>query len=149
MASKKKPKDEPAPAFFTVEDIARARGLRFMVRLVKGAYWDGEIKRAQELGLAGYPVWTDKRHTDLSYLACAQRLLAAPEIYPQFATHNAGTIGAILQAWYWSQLSPFDELPVPEDRVVIPPSGIVGLNLETAVASSRNWSGYVLVEEIG
>lgn len=60
-----------------------------------------------------------------------------------------GTIGAILQAWYWSQLSPFDELPVPEDRVVIPPSGIVGLNLETAVASSRNWSGYVLVEEIG
>ena len=60
-----------------------------------------------------------------------------------------GTIGAIIQAWYWSQLSPFDELPVPEDRVVIPPSGILGLNLETAVASSRNWSGFVLVEEIG
>ncbi|MDZ7856315.1 L-glutamate gamma-semialdehyde dehydrogenase [Sphaerotilus sp.] len=80
-----------------VTAIARRHGLRFMVRLVKGAYWDGEIKRAQELGLAGYPVWTDKRHTDLSYLACAQRLLAAPEIYPQFATHNAGTIAAILE----------------------------------------------------
>ena len=60
-----------------------------------------------------------------------------------------GTIGNILQAWYWSQLSPFDELPVPEDRVVIPPSGILGLNLETAVASSRNWSGFVVYEVIG
>ncbi|WP_293994254.1 L-glutamate gamma-semialdehyde dehydrogenase [Sphaerotilus sp.] len=80
-----------------VTSIARRHGLRFMVRLVKGAYWDGEIKRAQELGLTGYPVWTDKRHTDLSYLACAQRLLAAPEVYPQFATHNASTIAAILE----------------------------------------------------
>lgn len=60
-----------------------------------------------------------------------------------------GTAGDVLQAWYWSQLSPFDELPVPEDRVVVPPSGRVGLNLETAVASSRNWSGYVVFEEIG
>jgi RHH-type proline utilization regulon transcriptional repressor/proline dehydrogenase/delta 1-pyrroline-5-carboxylate dehydrogenase len=80
-----------------VIEIARRHGLRLMVRLVKGAYWDGEIKRAQEMGLSGYPVWTDKRHTDLSYLACAQRLLAAAEIYPQFATHNAGTIAAILE----------------------------------------------------
>ncbi|MFM2054339.1 MAG: hypothetical protein RL456_2376, partial [Pseudomonadota bacterium] len=80
-----------------VIEIARRHGLRLMVRLVKGAYWDGEIKRAQEMGLPGYPVWTDKRHTDLSYLACAQRLLAAAEIYPQFATHNAGTIAAILE----------------------------------------------------
>ena len=60
-----------------------------------------------------------------------------------------GTDGDILQAWYWSQLSPFDELPVPEDRVVIPPSGILGLNLETAVGSSRNWSGFVIYEVIG
>lgn len=60
-----------------------------------------------------------------------------------------GTIGDILQAWYWSQLSPFDELPVPEDRVVIPPSGRLCLNLETAVASSRNWSGFVVYEVIG
>ncbi len=78
--------------------IARAHGLRFMVRLVKGAYWDGEVKRAQELGLAGYPVFTHKHHTDISYLACAQALIGHAElIYPQFATHNAGTAAAILQ----------------------------------------------------
>ncbi len=81
-----------------VARIARAHGLRFMVRLVKGAYWDGEIKRAQELGLAGYPVFTHKHHTDLSYLACAQALIGHHDaIYPQFATHNAGTIAAIAQ----------------------------------------------------
>ena len=78
--------------------LARRHKLRFMCRLVKGAYWDAEIKRAQELGLDGYPVFTHKHHTDVSYLACAQALLAAPDaIYPQFATHNAGTIAAILQ----------------------------------------------------
>ena len=81
-----------------VAAIARKHGLRFMVRLVKGAYWDGEIKRAQELGLAGYPVFTHKQHTDVSYLACAQALIAnADVIYPQFASHNAGTIAAIAQ----------------------------------------------------
>ncbi|MDP1789548.1 MAG: proline dehydrogenase family protein, partial [Methylibium sp.] len=81
-----------------VARIARAHGLRFMVRLVKGAYWDGEIKRAQELGLAAYPVFTHKHHTDISYLACAKALLDhADVIYPQFATHNAGTIAAIVQ----------------------------------------------------
>ncbi len=78
--------------------IARRHGLRVMVRLVKGAYWDGEIKRAQELGLAHYPVFTHKPHTDLSYLACAQALLAEPGlVYPQFATHNAGSIAALVQ----------------------------------------------------
>jgi len=81
-----------------VAEIARRHKLRFMVRLVKGAYWDGEIKRAQEGGLAGYPVFTHKAHTDISYLACARALIAhADVIYPQFATHNAGTIAAILQ----------------------------------------------------
>jgi len=81
-----------------VARIARRHGLRFMVRLVKGAYWDGEIKRAQESGLNGYPVFTHKHHTDISYLACAQALIShADVIYPQFATHNAGTIAAILQ----------------------------------------------------
>ena len=81
-----------------VAGIAAARQLRFMVRLVKGAYWDGEIKRAQELGLDGYPVFTHKHHTDIAYLACAQALLGHHRvILPQFATHNAGTIGAILQ----------------------------------------------------
>ena len=80
-----------------VARIARERKLRFMVRLVKGAYWDGEIKRAQELGLSGYPVFTHKHHTDISYLACARALIRnADVIYPQFATHNAGTIAAIV-----------------------------------------------------
>jgi len=81
-----------------VARIARAHGLRFMVRLVKGAYWDGEVKRAQEAGLPGYPVFTHKHHTDIAYLACAERLVSHHDvIYPQFATHNAGTIAAILQ----------------------------------------------------
>ncbi len=78
--------------------LARQHGLRFMVRLVKGAYWDTEIKRAQTLGLPHYPVFTHKSHTDVAYLACARALLAAPDtIYPQFATHNAATLAAVLQ----------------------------------------------------
>jgi len=81
-----------------VARIAKTHGLRFMVRLVKGAYWDAEIKRAQELGLAAYPVFTHKHHTDIAYLACAKALVEhADVIYPQFATHNAGTIAAIAQ----------------------------------------------------
>ena len=80
-----------------VAALGRQYQLKFMCRLVKGAYWDAEIKRAQELGLPAYPVFTQKPHTDVSYLACAQALLNASDaIYPQFATHNAGTIAAIL-----------------------------------------------------
>jgi RHH-type transcriptional regulator, proline utilization regulon repressor / proline dehydrogenase / delta 1-pyrroline-5-carboxylate dehydrogenase len=88
-----------APALVDeIARIARTHGLRFMVRLVKGAYWDGEIKRAQELGLVGYPVFTHKHHTDIAYLACARALIGhADVIYTQFATHNAGTMAAILQ----------------------------------------------------
>jgi RHH-type proline utilization regulon transcriptional repressor/proline dehydrogenase/delta 1-pyrroline-5-carboxylate dehydrogenase len=80
-------------------ETARRRGRRWCVRLVKGAYWDAEIKRAQELGLSGYPVYTRKPNTDVSYLACARRLFDAggEAIYPQFATHNAHTIAAIGQ----------------------------------------------------
>ena len=81
-----------------VTAIARKYKLRLMCRLVKGAYWDSEIKRAQEMGLPHYPVFTHKHHTDVSYLACARALLDAPDaVYPQFATHNAATIAAILQ----------------------------------------------------
>lgn len=81
-----------------VASLARQHRLKFMCRLVKGAYWDAEIKRAQEMGLPAYPVFTQKPHTDVSYLACARALLAAHDaIHPQFATHNAGTIAAILQ----------------------------------------------------
>ncbi len=78
--------------------LAREQGRRLMVRLVKGAYWDSEIKRAQERGLSGYPVFTRKANTDVSYLACARKLLALRDwFYPQFATHNAHTVSAILQ----------------------------------------------------
>ncbi|WP_223009136.1 trifunctional transcriptional regulator/proline dehydrogenase/L-glutamate gamma-semialdehyde dehydrogenase [Paenacidovorax monticola] len=81
-----------------VIDLARRTGRRIMVRLVKGAYWDSEIKRAQVEGLADYPVYTRKAHTDVSYIACARKLLAAPEaVYPQFATHNAQTVASIHQ----------------------------------------------------
>ncbi|TAJ69012.1 MAG: bifunctional proline dehydrogenase/L-glutamate gamma-semialdehyde dehydrogenase PutA [Phenylobacterium sp.] len=79
-----------------VAGIARASGRRLMVRLVKGAYWDSEIKRAQVAGLDGYPVYTTKAATDVSYLACARALLsAAPHLYGQFATHNAHTLAAV------------------------------------------------------
>ncbi|MBX3482613.1 bifunctional proline dehydrogenase/L-glutamate gamma-semialdehyde dehydrogenase PutA, partial [Phenylobacterium sp.] len=79
-----------------VAGIARSSGRRLMVRLVKGAYWDSEIKRAQVAGLEGYPVYTTKAATDVSYLACARALLsAAPHLYGQFATHNAHTLAAV------------------------------------------------------
>ncbi len=78
--------------------MARKHRIRLMCRLVKGAYWDAEIKRAQEMGLPHYPVFTHKHHTDVSYLACARALLSHGDvIYAQFATHNAATIAAILQ----------------------------------------------------
>jgi RHH-type proline utilization regulon transcriptional repressor/proline dehydrogenase/delta 1-pyrroline-5-carboxylate dehydrogenase len=77
-------------------DLARRSRHRLMIRLVKGAYWDSEIKRAQTDGQDGFPVYTRKVYTDLSYLACARKLLAAPaEVYPQFATHNAHTMAAV------------------------------------------------------
>ena len=79
-----------------VVDLARRSGRRIMLRLVKGAYWDSEIKRAQTEGLEGFAVFTRKIHTDVAYLACAKRLLAAPDaVYPQFATHNALTLATI------------------------------------------------------
>lgn len=79
-----------------VIDMAQRSRRRLMIRLVKGAYWDSEIKRAQIDGLEGYPVYTRKVYTDVSYLACARKLLAVPNlIYPQFATHNAHTLSAI------------------------------------------------------
>ena len=85
--------------FYVVDyliDLAKRSQKRLMIRLVKGAYWDSEIKKAQIDGMTDYPVFTRKVHTDLSYLACARKLLAAPEqIYPQFATHNAQTLATI------------------------------------------------------
>ncbi|MGA8402863.1 MAG: bifunctional proline dehydrogenase/L-glutamate gamma-semialdehyde dehydrogenase PutA, partial [Stellaceae bacterium] len=89
-----------APAVIDwLADLAARTSRRLMVRLVKGAYWDSEIKRAQERGLATYPVYTRKVATDVSYLACARRLFAAggAACYPQFATHNAHTVAAVLE----------------------------------------------------
>jgi RHH-type proline utilization regulon transcriptional repressor/proline dehydrogenase/delta 1-pyrroline-5-carboxylate dehydrogenase len=81
-----------------VIDLAKRSRHRLMIRLVKGAYWDSEIKRAQVEGLEGYPVYTRKPYTDVSYIACARKLLAVPEaVYPQFATHNAHSLSAIYQ----------------------------------------------------
>ncbi|MEY5097536.1 MAG: trifunctional transcriptional regulator/proline dehydrogenase/L-glutamate gamma-semialdehyde [Pseudomonadota bacterium] len=81
-----------------VIELARRSGHRLMIRLVKGAYWDSEIKRAQLDGQHGYPVYTRKAYTDISYLACARKLLAAPDaVYPQFATHNAHSLAAIYE----------------------------------------------------
>ncbi|MEO7564301.1 MAG: bifunctional proline dehydrogenase/L-glutamate gamma-semialdehyde dehydrogenase PutA [Sphingomicrobium sp.] len=85
-----------APLCDWVVEAARAHGRKLMVRLVKGAYWDTEIKAAQVAGLPDYPVFTRKVATDVSYLACARALLAADDvIYPAFATHNANTIGQV------------------------------------------------------
>ncbi|HEY7960208.1 MAG TPA: bifunctional proline dehydrogenase/L-glutamate gamma-semialdehyde dehydrogenase PutA, partial [Sphingomicrobium sp.] len=85
-----------APLCDWVAQSARARGRKLMCRLVKGAYWDTEIKAAQVAGLSDYPVWTRKVATDVSYLACAKKLLSASDIiYSAFATHNANTIGQV------------------------------------------------------
>jgi RHH-type proline utilization regulon transcriptional repressor/proline dehydrogenase/delta 1-pyrroline-5-carboxylate dehydrogenase len=85
-----------APLCDWVAESARKHGRRLMVRLVKGAYWDTEIKAAQVAGLSDYPVFTRKVATDVSYLACAKKLLAASDVlYPAFATHNANTIAAV------------------------------------------------------
>ncbi|MGA3140401.1 MAG: bifunctional proline dehydrogenase/L-glutamate gamma-semialdehyde dehydrogenase PutA, partial [Xanthobacteraceae bacterium] len=89
-----------APAVIDwIEESAAALGRRLTVRLVKGAYWDTEIKRAQERGLADYPVFTRKAMTDLCYMACAKKLIAARNrLYPQFATHNALTVASVIEA---------------------------------------------------
>ncbi len=81
-----------------IDSLARQMDRRMMVRLVKGAYWDTEIKRAQERGLDGYPVFTRKATTDMNYISCARKLLALrPRIFPQFATHNALTVATLLE----------------------------------------------------
>ena len=88
-------------AYPTVEwlaELARANGRRLMLRLTKGAYWDSEIKLAQEGGYEGYTVFTRKAATDVSYIACARRVLAHGDaFFPQFATHNAHTLATIVE----------------------------------------------------
>ena len=87
-----------SPMINWIKEAAEALDRRLMVRLVKGAYWDTEIKRAQERGVADYPVFTRKAMTDLCYLDCVRKLLAArPRLYPQFATHNALTVACVIE----------------------------------------------------
>src|SRR5499427_3973997 len=91
-------KRAPAVIDWAIE-AARACGRRLMVRLVKGAYWDTEVKRGQERGLSDYPVFSRKAMTDLCYMVCVRKLLAArPYVYPQFATHNALTVAGAIEA---------------------------------------------------
>ncbi|MGF1462531.1 MAG: bifunctional proline dehydrogenase/L-glutamate gamma-semialdehyde dehydrogenase PutA [Maricaulaceae bacterium] len=79
-----------------VSALGRELGRRFLVRLVKGAYWDTEVKLAQQNGFPDFPVWTTKKATDLNYLVCARALFEAGDaVYPQFATHNAHTVAAV------------------------------------------------------
>ncbi|HKM88157.1 MAG TPA: bifunctional proline dehydrogenase/L-glutamate gamma-semialdehyde dehydrogenase PutA [Xanthobacteraceae bacterium] len=86
------------PLIAWIEDAAVTLGRRLTVRLVKGAYWDTEVKRAQERGLADYPVFTRKAMTDLCYMACVKKLLAARDrLFPQFATHNALTVASVIE----------------------------------------------------
>jgi len=85
------------PTIAWADSIGAATGRRIAVRLVKGAYWDSEIKRTQEQGLPDYPLFTRKASTDVSYLACARDMLAARNIYPAFATHNALTVATLLE----------------------------------------------------
>jgi len=123
-------KRAPAVLDFLADLIAEI-GRRMPVRLVKGAYWDSEIKHAQEEGLGGYPVFTRKPNTDVSYLSCARKLLAQRDVfYPQFATHNARTIAAIFhlagddkkfeyQRLHGMGEEVYDEI-VPGDKLDIP-----------------------------
>jgi RHH-type proline utilization regulon transcriptional repressor/proline dehydrogenase/delta 1-pyrroline-5-carboxylate dehydrogenase len=85
------------PTLAWADALGAETGRRIAVRLVKGAYWDSEIKHTQEQGLPDYPLFTRKAATDVSYLACARDMLAAPNIYPAFATHNALTVATILE----------------------------------------------------
>lgn len=96
--------------------VARATQRKLTVRLVKGAYWDTEIKRCQERGLSDYPVFTRKAATDISYLACAQRLLREPALRPAFATHNALTVATLL-AWIDATRRQRDDLDVEFQRL--------------------------------
>jgi RHH-type proline utilization regulon transcriptional repressor/proline dehydrogenase/delta 1-pyrroline-5-carboxylate dehydrogenase len=101
-----------APAVIDwLDGFAAAHGRRLMVRLVKGAYWDAEVKRAQALGLERFPVFTRKAHTDVAWIGCARRLFGATRLYPQFATHNAHSAAAVLamagldrQGWEFQRL---------------------------------------------
>ena len=124
-SSCRRTRSAPAAVIDWLVALARRHDRRLMVRLVKGAYWDTEIKRAQVDGLPDYPVFTRKVHTDVSYLACAKAMLAAPDaLYPQFASHNAFTIAAVHTLAGDARL----RIPMParDGRVGVRPGGRQG-----------------------
>ncbi|HYM30526.1 MAG TPA: bifunctional proline dehydrogenase/L-glutamate gamma-semialdehyde dehydrogenase PutA [Candidatus Cybelea sp.] len=128
---------------------ARAHGRRLMVRLVKGAYWDSEIKWAEVRGLEGYPVFTRKLATDVSYLACARRMLAAPDaIYPQFATHNAQTAASIMEFAGTSRDYEFQRLhgmgEALYDRILGTTGADVGCRIYAPVGTHKDLLAYLV-----
>lgn len=140
------------PVIAWVSDLAKRQRRRIPLRLVKGAYWDTEIKRAQELGLADYPVFTRKAATDTSYLACARALFAAGEaIYPQLATHNAHTLSAIQvlsrerHDFEYQRLHGMGEMLYELYRNVKPPAyGGAGMRIYAPVGSHEDLLAYLV-----
>ncbi|MEM1401227.1 MAG: bifunctional proline dehydrogenase/L-glutamate gamma-semialdehyde dehydrogenase PutA, partial [Pseudomonadota bacterium] len=138
------------PVVEGVIGLARRTGRRLMVRLVKGAYWDSEIKWAQEAGLESFPVFTRKASTDVSYLACARRLLAARDVvYPQFATHNAHTVAWIrekagtIDGFEFQRLHGMGE-PLYHSIVEAPTDGAVGCRVYAPVGGHRDLLPYLV-----
>ncbi len=140
------------PVIAWLADLARRQRRRIPVRLVKGAYWDTEIKRAQELGLADYPVFTRKSATDTSYLACARALFGAGDaIFPQFATHNAHTLSAIQvlarerRDFEYQRLHGMGEMLYELYRDVKPPAyGGAGTRIYAPVGSHEDLLAYLV-----
>jgi RHH-type proline utilization regulon transcriptional repressor/proline dehydrogenase/delta 1-pyrroline-5-carboxylate dehydrogenase len=129
--------------------MSRNDGRRLMVRLVKGAYWDTEIKRAQERGLDRYPVFTRKASTDVNYVACAQLMLSAPDaIYPMFATHNAQTLSTILELAAERRDFEFQRLhgmgEALYDQIVGPDAGAVPCRVYAPVGSHEDLLAYLV-----
>jgi RHH-type proline utilization regulon transcriptional repressor/proline dehydrogenase/delta 1-pyrroline-5-carboxylate dehydrogenase len=139
-----------APALIDwLAGMARRHKRRLMLRLVKGAYWDSEIKLAQEAGLDGYPVFTRKVSTDVCYLACAKRLFAEPKaFYPQFATHNAQTLAAVLELAAGSRDFEFQRLhgmgEALYDQVVGPDRLDLPVRLYAPVGSHEDLLAYLV-----
>ena len=139
-----------APALIDwLAEMAGRHRRRLMVRLVKGAYWDTEIKLAQETGLDGYPVFTRKVSTDVCFLACAKRLFAAPQaFYPQFATHNAQTLAAIVELAGGSRDFEFQRLhgmgEALYDQIVGPEHVDLPVRIYAPVGSHENLLAYLV-----
>ncbi len=139
-----------APALIDwLAEMAGRHRRRLMVRLVKGAYWDTEIKLAQEAGLDGYPVFTRKVSTDVCFLACAKRLFAAPNaFYPQFATHNAQTLATVVELAGGSRDFEFQRLhgmgEALYDQVVGPEHFDLPVRIYAPVGSHENLLAYLV-----